>query len=294
MKVLKIIAKPFVALWNWIKETAWVQPLLIVGCIFGIILSIPYISSGIQNLINQTESHLKYFETSYLSLEGSKQGQENSAANKFFEAFVDAQEAWTNGDKSKAQQALKNYSGENKFFLFFVQEDCTSCKNLKLGAEYLQNNWSNYVGLDGEKYVNYKFQAIEVDQTFDDDYYEEEDRKPIDDLVASNSYLFFYRTAMSMVDKQNYYINLSDSDSTKATTLIDNTTGLNDSSKIQTPTCMIIDLSSDNTTDYIISTIFYSIPSPEDSEKEKMNIECSKLLANAWMGKEDFENKLNK
>ncbi len=294
MKVLKIIAKPFVALWNWIKETAWVQPLLIVGCIFGIILSIPYISSGIQNLINQTESHLKYFEKSYLSLEGSKQGQENSAANKFFDSFVEAQEAWTSGDKTKAQEALKNYSGENKFFLFFVQEDCSSCKNLKLGAEYLENNWNNYVGLDGEKYASYRFQAIEVDQTFDDDYYTEENRKPIDDLVASNSYLTFYRTAMSMVDKQNYYINLADSDSTKATTLIDNTTGLNDSSKIQTPTCMIIDLSSDNTTEYIISTIFYSIPSPADSENEKMNIECSKLLANAWMGKEDFENKLNK
>lgn len=289
MKILKAIAKPFVALWNWIKETAWIQPLLIVGCIFGIILSIPYISSGIQNLINQKESHLKYFETSYLSLEGSKQGQENSAANKFFDAFVDAQDAWAQGDKTKAQAALKNYSGENKFFLFFVQEDCSSCKNLKVGAQYLQNNWSSYIGLDGETYASYKFQAIEVDQTFDDDYYTEENRKPIDDLVASNSYLSFYRTAMSMVDKQNYYINLAQSNSTSASTLISNTTGLNETSKIQTPTCMIIDLSDDNKTGYIISTIFYSIPS---SDSDDINVDCTKFLANAWMGKEDFENKL--
>ena len=41
MKILKVIATPFVALWRWIKETAWVQPLLIVGCIFAVIFSIP-------------------------------------------------------------------------------------------------------------------------------------------------------------------------------------------------------------------------------------------------------------
>ena len=292
MKVLKAIAKPFVAIWNWIKETAWIQPLLIVGCIFGIILSIPYISEGIQNLINQTESHLKYFEKSYLSLEGSKQGEENSAANKFFDAFVEAQDAWTNGDKDASRAALKNYSGENKFFLFFVQEDCSSCKNLKVGAEYLENNWSNYIGTDGKTYPKYKFQAIEVDQTFDDDYYEEEDRKPIDDLVASNSYLAFYRTAMSMVDKQNYYINISQDSGSSSTaqTLIDNTTGLNDSSKLQTPTCMIIDLTDTNETNNIISTIFYSIPSGDDN----MNLDCTKFLSEAWMGTEDFENKMIK
>ena len=50
MKFLKILDTPFVKLWGWIKDTAWVQPLLIVGCIFGVIFSIPYISKGIQNL----------------------------------------------------------------------------------------------------------------------------------------------------------------------------------------------------------------------------------------------------
>ena len=46
MKVLKILATPFIAIWRWIKETAWVQPLLIVGLIFGIMLgdALPHIS----------------------------------------------------------------------------------------------------------------------------------------------------------------------------------------------------------------------------------------------------------
>ena len=49
MKVLKILATPFIAIWRWIKETAWVQPLLIVGLIFGIIFSIPSITSWVKS-----------------------------------------------------------------------------------------------------------------------------------------------------------------------------------------------------------------------------------------------------
>ena len=44
MNILRKIATPFVAIWRWIKETAWVQPLLIVGIIFAIIFSIPSIT----------------------------------------------------------------------------------------------------------------------------------------------------------------------------------------------------------------------------------------------------------
>lgn len=48
-KFLKVIGTPFIKLWTWIKETAWVQPLLIVGIIFAIIFSIPSITSWVQS-----------------------------------------------------------------------------------------------------------------------------------------------------------------------------------------------------------------------------------------------------
>ena len=54
MKVLKILATPFIAIWRWIKETAWVQPLLIVGLIFGIIFSIPSITSWVNYFEGKT------------------------------------------------------------------------------------------------------------------------------------------------------------------------------------------------------------------------------------------------
>jgi hypothetical protein len=49
MKVLKAIGDFFVRIWRWIKETAWVQPLLIVGAIFAIIFSIPYFTKWISS-----------------------------------------------------------------------------------------------------------------------------------------------------------------------------------------------------------------------------------------------------
>jgi len=285
MNIVKKIATPFIAIWRWIKETAWVQPLLIVGAIFAIIFSIPSITKGIQSLINQQESDIKYFENSWLSLEGSKQNEQNSAANKFFDKFVEAQEKWVNNDKEGARTSLRDYNSEDRFFLYFVQEDCSGCSNLKAGSEYLETNWNTYMDVYGSDFPAFKFQSIIVDQEIDDDYYEEEDRKPIDDLVASNSYLNFYKTAMSMVDTQPYYLNLYSKDKTSAETIVSNTQSLNDASKMQTPTVMLIDLTDTNTTNNIISTIFYSL-----SGSDKYGY--AEFLAQAWAGEEDFKNNI--
>ena len=49
MKILRVIGAFFVKIGRWIANTAWVQPLLIVGGIFGIIFSIPYIKKAIED-----------------------------------------------------------------------------------------------------------------------------------------------------------------------------------------------------------------------------------------------------
>lgn len=51
-KILSAIGRFFKAIWNWIKNTAWVQPLLIVGAIFGLIMSIRPISNWISQITN--------------------------------------------------------------------------------------------------------------------------------------------------------------------------------------------------------------------------------------------------
>ena len=195
MNFLKKLATPFVALWRWIKETAWVQPLLIVGIIFAIIFSIPSITTGIQSLIDSSEDDIVYFEAHSLSLEGSKQNERNSEADHFFSDFNAAQEAWTNNDVEEARNILSEYGSENRFFLFFVQSDCTGCSTLKDGLERLEDDWSTYITSSNgtvENVPSLTFQSIIVDSEFDDEYYEIENTKPINDLVTSPDFFEFY------------------------------------------------------------------------------------------------------
>ena len=145
MNILKKIGTPFIAIWRWIKETAWVQPLLIVGIIFAIIFSIPSITKGIQGLMNQQESDIVYFQQHQLSLKGSKRGEENSQANIFFDNFVEAQGLWENGDKEGARDLLSSYSNNgDKFFLFFVQEECAGSAAVQLHKLHLREEEEGY------------------------------------------------------------------------------------------------------------------------------------------------------
>ena len=280
MNILKKIGTPFVAIWRWIKETAWVQPLLIVGIIFAIIFSIPSITKGIQGLMDQKESDIVYFEDHQLSLEGSKRGEENSEANIFFDKFVEAQNLWENGDKEGAREALSSYSNNgDKFFLFFVQEECTGCSSLKEGCEYLEDNWSTYV-TDSEE-PSFYFQAIIVDQEINDDYYKDEDKHAIDDLVTYQSYLEFYRIVMGNIQNLRYYINVGIRDgSSGQNTIYSNTEALINTSDLQTPTIMLLDLTDTNTTSYIVSEVFYTSDATFSAASDVYG--KASFIADAW------------
>lgn len=51
-KVLKAIGGFFKRIWEWIKNTAWVQPVLIVSLIFAVIFSINPIIKGVKSALN--------------------------------------------------------------------------------------------------------------------------------------------------------------------------------------------------------------------------------------------------
>ncbi len=55
-RVLNAIANFFKNIVKWVKETAWIQPLLIVGCVFGLIASIKPISNAIGEWTKPTSS----------------------------------------------------------------------------------------------------------------------------------------------------------------------------------------------------------------------------------------------
>ena len=70
MIVLRAIGAFFARIWRWIRETAWVQPLLIVGIIFGIMFSIKPIYNAIKNAKEKAESAETYYREYQVSLAG--------------------------------------------------------------------------------------------------------------------------------------------------------------------------------------------------------------------------------
>ena len=144
MIILKSIGAFFVRIWRWIKETAWVQPLLIVGAIFAVIFSIPYITEW---AASWNQSGKGAFYSSYqLSLEGEDTADATiSKADAITAAIEKANDvAYTNDDNTKKTKAeleaiqsanyadiIKDY-GE-KFYLVYMADDNNAASEFEEG-----------------------------------------------------------------------------------------------------------------------------------------------------------------
>ncbi len=162
MNFLKKLGTPFVALWRWIKETAWVQPLLIVGVIFAIIFSIPSITSWVQSW-DFGDDKYNWLENKQLSLEGITDEKIDGEAADFFSTFEEAQSLWKNDKKDEARKTMKSYTGDaDKLFLYFVQEN-DAANNINEANKYLvEEAWKNKVTSRAEEAKKQELKLKEV------------------------------------------------------------------------------------------------------------------------------------
>ena len=141
MKVLSAIGGFFARIGRWIKETAWIQPLLIVGAIFAVIFAIPHIIDGVKGWFDESDAANKYFAKYQLSLENADQGKGESEVDELFNMIQDRKE-----------EDIKSKYGE-RFFIAYVQEDNSTCKDLYGGLKTFQDKYNKndeFKGLDGE------------------------------------------------------------------------------------------------------------------------------------------------
>lgn len=284
MNILKKIATPFIAIWRWIKETAWVQPLLIVGIIFAVIFSIPSITSGIQGLMNGSSDGLDYYNTIRLSLEGAVDGK--SDADQFFTSYAKAQ-GYKNGNSKYSSSDLddfKNKYGE-KFFLVFAQSKCDYCENISDALEQLRDNWDGTYKL-GDTTEPYKAYSIVCNQDMEDasDYYTE--KKAFEYMLDDHSTMF--EDMQSFGTRNTYYNNLESSAKTTLKGYLENF--LKDVNSIHVPCVVLFDLTnheSSNGADwnYIANTIFFEVPTAYDTNE----VTRAQFLAQAWYGTNDFK-----
>lgn len=197
MKVLRVIGGFFARIGRWIRDTAWVQPLLIVGGIFGIIFSIIPIKDGIEKLMEEGDPTEKYYKKYALSLEKSKEGE--SEVDGLFKYIEDLQTY--NGDVSKLDaKDVKKY-GE-KFFLAFVQENCSGCESGYPGFVTLQKNW-NKMGLTINDGLSFRIHTIYIDTIDEDDATSD---NLFNDYIL-NRYTRVFEEAIQTAQESDYCIN---------------------------------------------------------------------------------------
>lgn len=267
MKILKAIGGVFVKIWRWIKNTAWVQPLLIVGAIFGVIFSIPAISNGIQGLISGANSADSFYHNFQKSMEGDK----NSAADTLFKNY------WTYEEKREKDPTFLPPVEEQKFFLMFTSSNNGTTKDIKSGFEVLRDNWKS-VFQPTNTVEQFKLYTIFTDEsTTSTTPYETAFSK-----FLGRQYTFFER-ASEVGFNSNYYLNKK---ITKED--LDNlATPGPDNFKI--PTIVLVDwIHSDKVyTDEPnigISQIMFDVPGDNSYARAKLLYEC-------WNNKGDFSSK---
>ena len=90
MVVLRAIGGFFARIGRWIKETAWIQPLLIVGAIFAVIFSIPHIIKGVSSWFDESDSANKFLTRYRLDLKDANVVPDGKYVGKdVFSDFLD-------------------------------------------------------------------------------------------------------------------------------------------------------------------------------------------------------------
>lgn len=273
-KIFGPIGRFFVAVWRWIRETAWVQPLLIVGVIFGVIFSIPSIVDGIRGISDRHNSPDTFYKKYQVSLKGA----EESDAQKLVKDIYD--ELNNPGSTTLA---------DDKFLIAFVQSDnkCGACDTARDGFEYLMEN-ENVLNPDG---APFKLKTIFTDEELkrrDDEDWKKEDTVVEDNEAKSAFEAFLTRNAV-----YDYFSEIADSASKSGYYNSGNFDFQDDflefltvPNKFKTPTLIQVDFTSADSDTYIEGsnpiTVFFGI---EGDGK----IGQADYIADAWNYKNDFK-----
>ena len=263
MVILKAIGNFFVKIGRWIKNTAWVQPLLIVGGIFAIIFSIPYISGWVGSWFSSSSTAAQsYYRAHEVSLDYAEDG--NSDVDKLFDYLAKPQD--------EANAAAKRKYG-SKFFLALVQENCSSCEERYGGFKTLQNNWKTgeFNNVEGD----FKLFTIYVD-TYNDD-----NESLFEKVYNRSDVQTTFEKAIEKLQDQNkhpYAVNNSDG-STKYTESLEK---LIIQDEITTPTTFLIDLEESTKPSWVsengIREVLFSFESTGGSD----DYAKARTLRNAW------------
>lgn len=251
MIVLTAIAAFFKKIWDWIKSTAWVQPLLIVGIIFGVIFSIPSIVNAIKNAQKEASAAENYYHQFQISLSGGTESRADKATSILFKAQM---------DPSKANiEAVKAEFGSDKFFFTYVADTCDRCVEAKYGFDYLEKNWN----VGGYK-VDGSFKLVSI---FADEYTDETTTEKTAFVQYLDRHIDFLEEAAGAGYNTDYYENKH----LKAEDLDVLANG--DPKDFLTPTILLIDFT-EKSPQLGVSEVMFGVEGSSDKEKADLLLHC--------------------
>ena len=257
MVVLAAIGAFFKKIWDWIKQTAWIQPLLIVGIIFGVIFSIPAIVNAIKSAQEEASATENYYHKYQLTLEGGKE----SAADKATEVIYKAMD----NPSEENIAAVKEEVGTDKFFFIYVSDSCENCLQAKYGFDYLEKNWNNS-DPNGGFYVG-EGQEFKLVSIFADEYTSETTSNKTAFVQYMERYPNFFELAAEAAQNTDYYTlgKISDSDiQTLAEAHPDN---------FLTPTILLLDFTKDSP-QLGVSEVMFGVSGDSDKDKAELLLHC--------------------
>ena len=239
MNILKSISAAFNRLWRWITETAWVQPLLIVGGLFAIIFSISKFVGWFS--VMAVGSNSGYFNSYRLSLENEGKSGYDTEADKMtatindfsFKDFGSYQEAKAALD---AKGVIADYG--IKYYFVIIENDCSPCDEAKSAFEVLQNGWNTAVGFKIDDAQPFRIHTINASEesTNDPDFKDiVEEQKAFSRYVHKFDDLDLWARAAGKLEQSPYKLNKSISE-TKYN-VIENA----DAGAWETPTIFLVD-----------------------------------------------------
>ena len=264
MVVITAIGRFFKKIWDWIKQTAWIQPLLIVGVIFGVIFSIPSIVKAVNASKKEKSTYAAYYHNYKLSLEGGA----DSKADQFTDDLYDV----IRNNKLNEFHAKHSDLGD-KFFIAYVAKDCDKCESAKEGFSTFQEKFSKLT----DKGETESFGLVTI---FTDD----ETSETEEDQTAFVKYLErhqdFFAEVGSVAYETDYYNNghLSDSDLEALETA--------DPDDFLTPTIFLVELGEQATSHGFSSGVTEIMFGVDGSDKNDKAL----TLSDCWRHYGDFSN----
>lgn len=271
---MKKIFSPFIKLWNWIKETAWIQPLLIVGIVFGIIFSISPIVKACST--EDTNAEYDFYATREVSLENIFTDVDNCEAVNLLSDIYEAELSFDENTKTYDQEKVAKLPNGGKFMLMFYSKDCTACKNNVEAFEYLTENWGSGAFIPEDD--SDKFELITINTLDEVKNEKDEDEVAFPELLLTVPE--FFETAGAEVRNSPYYNN-NHVDEVNLGKFTDQS-----QDAFPVPTMLLIDFTSENARGY--QTLMFTIPGKDNGTGAAAK---AMTLIDCWNNAEDFGEK---